>query len=511
MDDFTPDLETRRAGPLTRGMFCIAGAQNQILRHCPDHDWDAVRAIALLFIFVWFLQGAELSIVAHQLLAPDGEVHPELIIGSLFIATLILMIDSYVFGRAGYHYEGLKELARGGLDLTGGLWAKLKVAIFYLLRILLSAGFAIISAIFAALILFQGDLSAEDDRDFLKQNTELISTVTHQVDDEIQRADGAVKDASTHLITLQKQVAAMRDGAVDPAATSAAVQAAQQEVTQLLSEKSQRDAELVAAQTFATNELAGIKGDPNNSGQPGRGPARIAAEERVKTATANDAAAIQALADARARLGDLRKQASSNAGDRSHRAQLALPSLEADLQAATTQLAALRDNLTKLTQNRNETIRAGIDKSPERVGRNTGFLAQLEVLKRLAQDPSIAAVILLIGLTSFGLEMAAVLAKTTSFIPTTYAALLARNAYMNTVEIVDEMDEKLRRRPSEPDGEADRPEPIFPRSGGSGQANPDHLSDEAFPLDAAPATNGNGIDPAAGKRPRGRPRKFPLN
>jgi predicted nucleic acid-binding Zn-ribbon protein len=512
MNPLVPDVEFRKPGLFTRALHWISGIDEETLHECPAHDWDTVRAIAVLFIFVWILQAAELSIVAHQLLSPEGEVRPELIIGSMFIATLILLLDSYVFVRAGFHADGLNELARGGLDLTGGLAAKIKAGLFLALRIFLSLGFAQLTAIFLGLILFRPDITAEIDRFYQQQNATLIASATRQVDSEIQRADDAVKGASAHAAALQQQVAAMRDGAVNPAASDAAIQSAQQEINQLLAEKARRDAELVAAQTFAANELAGIKADPANSGVPGAGPVRAAARERVEAATANDAAANQSLAEARARLGELRKQVASNADDRGHQAQLALPALETDLQAATTQLAALRDNLAKLTRDRDETIRADIENSPERIGRDAGFLAQLSALKRLAQDPEIAAIILLIDLTSFGLELAAVLAKVTSFVPTTYAALLARNAYMRVVEIVDEMDETLRQRPSEPDSDVDRLEPIHPAGGGDGEAVDDPRPvDEGLPLDAAPAVNGAGAGLTEAKRPRGRPRKFALN
>ena len=50
---------------------------------------------------------------------------------------------------------------------------------------------------------------------------------------------------------------------------------------------------------------------------------------------------------------------------------------------------------------------------------------------------------------SFGLELAAVLAKITSFIPTTYAALLARNAFILVVDIVDEMERRINGTSSE--------------------------------------------------------------
>lgn len=508
MEAFPPDAAVRKLDPFTKLMTWPAGIDEETLRQCPAHDWDNVRAIGMLMLFVWAYQAGLLGIVAHELLAPDGEFHPDLTFGAAFIATLVLLIDSYGFLRAGFHAEGIQQLARGGLDLAGGLAAKIKAGIFLGLRILLSLGFAQLSAVFVALILFKSDITAEIERFYREQNRSLIASVSLQTDADIARAADVTQEANARVEALQKQVASMRDGSINPAASDTAIQAEQAEISELLAEKGRRDTELVAAQSFAANELAGVKGDPSNSGVPGRGPVRAAAEERVRAATANDEAANQALAEARTRLDNLRKQALLSADDRARQAQRAVPHLESDLEKATDELTALREHQAKLVRDRNETIRTGIETAPERVGRDTGFLARLSALRRVARDPEIAMVIFLIDFTSFGLELAAVLAKVTSFIPTTYAVLLARNAFMQAWRTVDEMDAEMRRRPTEPEDEDDFLQPVVvPGVGGEQAAAGDHAGDAIFPLDGDVNTNAGTSDATEGKRPRGRPRK----
>lgn len=524
MDAFPDNTPPPKFDLITIVLIAIAGVDKETLRRSTPHDVSNIRAIATLMLCVWLYQSSLLSIVAHQLMATDGQIHPAFILGGMLTATLILLIDSYVFLRSGFHIDGLRQLARGGLDLTGDIGAKLKAGIFLILRLGLSTAFSALCGVFMGLIIFHADIAADLDHVFQQENAALIATTTRQADAEIQRAANVAQEAGTHVAALQKQVVAMRDGTVNPADSDASVQAAQQEVNQLLVEKSQRDTELAAAQKFGSDELAGIKGDPRNSGVRGPGPVRAAAEERVRTATANVAAASQALAEARSRLADLRKQTASTSGERGRQAQLLLPQLESDLQAATAQLAVSRDNLAQLTAHRDETIRAQIDNAPDRVGRGAGLLAQLSALRRAAQDPEIAAVILLIDLTSFGLELAAVLSKVTSFIPMTYTALLARDAYMQNIRIVDQMDAELKLRPPAREGEAPPiQKPPVPETGtndrSSFQAFMDFMDKPftspptqfPFNLFTVPSTpsEGGAETPSPTKRRRGRPRKPP--
>ena len=483
MDMALVNSPVSKPGLGTRILIGLAGGDEETLRECPASDWGNVRAIGVLMILVWCYQAGLLSIVAHQVLAPDGAFHPALVAGSAFIASLLLVIDSYCFLRASFHADGVRELARAGLDISGGWGVKLAAGLFLTLRILLSLGFAQLTGIFVSLYIFHADIAHEVDRRFQQNNAALISAATHRVDAQIQRTTEAEKAAAMRVDALENQLTTMRQGVIDPAAADSGVAEAQAEVRDLQAQRDRREAALRAAQIFASNELAGIKAAPGNSGVPGNGPVRAAAEERVQTATVERDDTVRELADARTRLEKLRQQA--RGADRGQLAKAAIPQVERDLGAARQDLAGLRKQLADRIKGRDEAVRHEIENSPEQVGRGTGMLAQLVALRRIAQDPEILAVILLIDLTSFGLELAAVLAKVTTFIPTTYALLLARNAYLRAVETADEIAATANKR----DGQA-----------GEGSE-----------------TNWFGTGPGAAsiapppKRPRGRPRKDRTN
>lgn len=412
-----PEPPASDAGFTTRFLIWVAGIDEETLRECPAQDWSDVRAIALLLIFAWIYQAALLTLVAHRLLAPEGGVHPALIAGALFIATLILLIDSYVFLRAGFHADGIRELARAGLDLSGGWKTKVTAGIFLNLRISLSLALAQLTAMLVGLFLWQADIAADLNHRFQQENAGVIVTATAHVDDEERQTVDAVKGVQVRIGGLQTQI----------------------------------DAE----------------------------------------------------------LHYLRSRAVWRNRERARQAQAALPELEQNLRQATSELTGLRETLARLRAGRADNIQREIEKSPAYVKQASGILAQLKALWRLAGDPVTGAFILLIDIISFGLELAAVLAKVTTFIPSTYAVLLARNSYLRVAAIVDDMEKRLNRRDrGEEDGVPAVPETGPQGRGGGGTS----ASAEGGPVQRTnvtlfPGVRRQGEAPEPGKRPRGRPRK----
>jgi len=278
---------------------------------------------------------------------------------------------------------------------------------------------------------------------------------------------------------------------------------AQQEVTQLLTQKATADQAVQQAETFASNELGGIKGDPGNSGIPGPGPRRQAALEAVDNAKDQDRQIGAALEAAQDRLDALYSQSSSRSQTTQQQSHAELPAFQNMLAAEDAKLASMKNALAAMEDHRDDAIRAAVEGAPEYVPYDNGLIAQITVLDQIAhENPRIAAVIILVDVTSFGFELAAVLAKVTSYVPTTYAALLARSAYMNVVRIVNEMMAELNPPSSKPSADSRIIPPIIPQNEtGRNAARPspgtDPFSSPSGPLSAPP------------KRGRGRPRKKP--
>ena len=186
---------------------------------------------------------------------------------------------------------------------------------------MLSAAIALLTSLGASLIIYKPEITSEIDRAYRTENAAVIAKAEKQTDDRIDHMTASVRLQETHVDALRKQVMGMRDSTVNPA-SDPSIEAEQQKVAQLLTAKQQREAELATTQTRAADELAGIKSD-DSSGIPGRGPRRIAAEERVKQAQTAADNAEKALAEEQGRLDELRSRLAATSGDRSHQAQSA--------------------------------------------------------------------------------------------------------------------------------------------------------------------------------------------
>ena len=491
-----------RAEPFDRLLIKVAGVDEETLRLCPQHDWDNVRAVGEIMICTWLYQAALFSVISHRLFAASGQIRPELVMVSMFIATFIMAINSYMVMRSGWHLSGIEFLKRGGLDISGGPAARLKAGFFLMIRILLSVGLAQLTAIFLSLLIFASDIDARIQSTWRQANAHLLVGASEPVDAEIQRATDAVTEQTARVTALSAQVGSLRQNEIDPSA--AYTQAAQEELTQLLAQKAKADDELRAAEAFAANELAGIKAAPGNSGQVGNGPKRKAAMEQIANARNHAQESARALEAARARLDTLRSQHGSTNEAMKQQSHDQLPTFEKTLAAENARLTAMKDELARLTQGRGDAIRAALDKMPNHVRRDDGLLAQITVLELIAQgDSKIAAVIVLIDVISFGFELAAVLAKVTSYVPTTYAALLARDAYLRVVRMVDEMMVELKDGATSKNREAEILPPDLPAD--------DERGHNGASTGPNPFDNPDDDSPQPPKRPRGRPRKTPLN
>ena len=494
----------RRAGLLDKIAFWITGVDEETLRLCPQSDLDNVRAVAQIMIFVWIYQTALFSIITHRLFAEPGHVRPELILISIFLATFIMLIDSYMVMRSGWHLAGIEELKRGGIDISGGVGARVKAGIFLTIRILLSVCIAQLTAIFIGILVFWSDIAPRIQVAYVQNNASVIAAAMGQVDAQIGEAKEALAAESARAAALAAQVAALRQDQIDPSANRPEIQQANQEIAQLLSEKAKADDALRNAQKFASDELGGIRGSQENSGIAGDGPKRRAAMEALENAKNTVTQVSTALDAARARIDALRNQSASSSETTKRQAQDELPRFELALRAEEGKVEALRHDVDRRVQHREEAIQAAIKAAPNHIDAENGLLSQIGALEQMAQaDTKVAAVIVLIDLTSFGFELAAVLAKVTSFVPTTYTALLARDVYMRVVRLVDGMMTELNRKPSEAAPPVDPVDRAPPRD------EPAHDTGSAD----GPDSFGNGGDPFASpmKRPRGRPPKASFN
>jgi hypothetical protein len=465
------------------------------MQQCPQTDRTNALIIALLISFSWLYQTALFSLLGTRLL-DNGEFSPEIVVICGFLATFVATVDIYAFGFSANFLAGWFELKRGGIDL--GPINTIQSYVYLGVRLILSIGLAQLTAIAFGLLLFADDITARIDATYREANSIVTRDATALVDAAIARAKDAMTAQSARVEALSTQVHSLRQTELDgPSSVDPSLQDAQHEVTELLGQKTKADDDVQAAENFAAAEHGGIK-NLGNSGQPGDGPRWKAAMEEVANAKKHAEDIASALEASRGRLDVLREKIASANEARKQGLHDQLPTFEGAFADEQTKLQALKDEFSQLTEHRNEAIERAVRSAPNFVARSDGMLAQLTALEHIAEsDSKIAFVIILIDLTSFGFELAAVICKVTAYIPTSCSALMARDHFMRVVRIVDGMMAELNRAPGNENIEI--LSPVRPANdnqrNGSGYAatNPFNPDNPARPP----------------KRKRGRPRKNP--
>jgi hypothetical protein len=487
-----------QAGLITRLLLKLAAVDEETLRTCPQHDHENARAVAYIVLFNWLYLAALWSLIGHRLFSLDGRLRPEIVLVSGFLAAFIVMIDSYIFIRSGWHLNGLHELKRAGIDISGGWKMRIKNALFFPVRILLGLGNSQLSAVFFALIIFGADVDTRIHEQFIHANAGLAEHISVQVDTATQQAAAAVAYQAARASSLSAEVEALRQNSIDP--SDHRMKLAEQELAQIIQRKTKADDDLREAEAYAAAEAGGRKGE-GHSGQAGFKVKYRAAMEEVKFARDRAAALARELGAARTRLDDLRKEPPSSTAAVKQQARDQLPGFEQKLNAENEKLALLRSELAALTANREATIRKRIEASQDYVPVAMGLIAQITVLHDLAHDnAAIWWVIVLVEVVAFGFEMAMALVKMISYVPTSYTARLARDTYVGIVRIADEMMAEIDRSvPKMEPAAVLNPIPDAVESTSNGEAfSPDVFGDKS--------NLGQDHPP---KRRRGRPRKNP--
>jgi hypothetical protein len=439
---------------------------------------------------VWVWQVSLFTLVGHMMLARPGEFRLVILAGGLVLASVVLLVDSYVIVRSSWHLQGIAELKRGGLMMPGTLGAQIKNGAFVTVRLMLSLVLAQLMAIFLSLLLFEKDITTDLEERYLKHNRPLLELITEQTDGTIKKLQTEHAEVRERLGRLADEESGLRQTTVDPKSALPEVRLAVDRIAKLTEAKAEAERELKAAQKFASDELAGVVGAKGNSGIKGSGPVRQAAEERVQNAEANLKAITQELAKADARLSQLGASVSDEAARKRGSAEVRLGELTAIKKERQDRLVVVEGELKRFTKNREAIMRAALEADPSYKKKEEGFLANWQGLRRLSADPYVLFVVLLFDLGLFGIELAAVLAKIATFVPATYATVIAHEdflrAYKTAHELAREI-EALQKGRDKPEGDGDReptdPEPEPPKPAGpAGNA----ASNEVF------STNGAG-------------------
>jgi Domain of unknown function (DUF4407) len=482
-----------------RFLFILAGRDLGIMKRSPPPDHTNAYAIGLLIILNWVYVTFLFSALGMNLLA-DGHFRLDVFAVCAFLASYLVAIDVYAFNHSGDHQNGLRELKRGGLDLTGGMADTVRSYGYLAVRLILSLGLAQLSALAFALLWYGADISAQINSRYQAANAVLIQQMTGSVDAGIKRLAGDRAAQAEHVKGLTDQVAALRQAEIDPSAGDPQVQESEHELDELLDQRTKAQDGLAKAESFATSELGGIRSAPGNSGVAGAGPRYRAAMQRVSDAKARAQEIDNEISTARERLDELHDKLGATSQAKEHHAHDQLPNFEQALAAAQSKLQSLADQLAQSTAHRNAAIEERVRSAPNYVPRSEGMLARLKALENITNEDSKAGyTILVVELVAFGLELAFVMCKVFAYVPTTYSAILAGDHYRRIVRIANEVS-------------AATTEPPANDNGPDGQAARDAVNDNQPNGHAATGTEGFDLAGAPAqppKRKRGRPPKNP--
>jgi Domain of unknown function (DUF4407) len=486
---------------LIRFLLWIVGVDKKILAtQCRPQDVSTIAAQGALLIGSISLTAGILILISHRLFGEPGHLDPRLVTGSLAIAGLIGAVDAYCFYRASWFDAGVQSLSEwGGLAVTSSASKYTASVLKFAVRAAISVPLSLLSGLFLGVTVYYADISSIIQRDYLRNNSAIFARAATSVDEAIGHTAKSIKVKETEIDALSNQLTSIRGNAIDP--TSKLDDAsAQRELDALLSQKAAADEDVRRSETTQALERGGISG-PRTSGVAGNGPRFRAAVQEVANAKAHAQQVGEALAAARVRLEKQREKDAVATAEAKQRAERGVPAFEEKLRLANLDLSRLKDQLNELTQNRNETIRRSVETSPSQVKSNDGVLAQIMALGELAnKDGKIALTIWLFELAAVALELAAVCSKALVHIPTDYSKVVAKDAILHSVKMVDEMMADISAATKKPDASSDAPpwgkpgNDNFPSKGPNIDVTPDKGSEDP-------------PSPPPPKRGRGRPRK----
>jgi Domain of unknown function (DUF4407) len=439
-----PQVQAPPLGAVGRLLVRIAGGDPATLALCPERDRDILKQDAVLLIAVCLYQGLIYSSVLERTMSPSGKIRPELITLGIGLATMVLIMDVVMVMTPSWISAGEEALRRGGLSLEIS-WAKRVERWFFLgMRFSITIISAQLTGMLTGTLIFAADIQNLAHRDFLAANQSIIASATAKIDGEIARTTSALKAETEHAASLTAQIDTVRARVIDPSAADPRVRQALGDVGRLEAQKAKASAARAQAEAFASDELAGLKTNPGNSGQQGNGPVRAAALERVRHAVDDERRLDDELAAARQRLDALQRESARNSDAARHQADGQLPQFQNALATEQDEINKLQTRLAELTAGRDEAIQNLVTNDPNFRPEDHGFVAQLRAMQRITDgDPIALTLVLLIGAFAFFLEAAVICAKTFARVPTTYAALIARNCFLSDVAVAEEALEEL--------------------------------------------------------------------
>lgn len=394
-----------------------------VLFSCPDGDIRVARMLGVLMWLSGLWECVLFSNAARVMLSLDGSWQLAFVGLGLIIAAIMLLADAIVFIAASWHAHGLAEVERTHEFMLPSTRAgRLKSASLFGGRFVMAVLIANFMAVTTGLLAFEKDINRVLERTYHAANATLLVEAAQRDDAELQNSKAAQEKLAALVPSMEAEERTLRTLNLEPKLDETELRLALQRVATAQAAKAAAERDLKTARLILardrTSEWSGSR----------------AAQERVNIAERDAAVARRAVDEAQRRVQEIVDGRNIEARRKENLASTRLAEVTARKSDIERQLAELKAAYELRVASREANIQATVERDPRHIPRNDGLLVRLQALNELAKDPSIAYALYGFDAILMLLELAAIMGKTLTFIPMTYATRIVEQDLARAIE-----------------------------------------------------------------------------
>lgn len=472
--------ETPLIGSLGRFLLALMGVDVNVMRGAEQVDLANVyKTTALLAL------SATWSVILFAnafriMLAPAGEWQLTHLGLALLVSAIVALADIQIFIAGSWMAHGIAELER-----TGRYAEPLATTAFRKVWVVLAVRFATallvanFLAVIASLIAFDKEIVETIAAKAISENAALVAEKTAAIDAEDGRTVQELEAQRKRIAALEEESRTLREASVTPPEHDPEMKVALERLAAAEAAQSKARAARDEANSRAATELGGCA---DGACVAGRGPKFHAWQARLRAAEAALAEATAARDLAATRARELQEAREREAGRKNDAVQARLKEVLAGLAVLEKERADLSRTYSDQVARREARIRNAAEADLRYKKYDSGLISRLKALGELTKDEAIARFVYLADAVLIVLELATVIGKTVSFIPMTYATMIAERDTMRARAAADRM--------SGGGGSAPPPAPSPVPAGPQGPTSPGAPEKPVPPGGAKPAPNG---------------------
>jgi hypothetical protein len=393
------------------------------LSQCPDGDLRVVRMLGFLMWLSFAWECVLFSNAARVMLSPDGSWQPAFVGLGLIIATIMLLADAIVFIAASWHAHGLAEIERTHeFKLPTTRAGRLKGASLLGGRFVMAVLIANFMAVTAGLLAFEKDINRVLELKYQTENSTLLFEAAQREDAELQKSKANQEKLAGFIPSMEAEEKSLRALNLEPKLDDTELRFALQRVASAQAAKAAAERDLKTARLILARERTNDWSGSRSS------------QERVNLAERDAFAARRTADEAQRRVQEIVDARNTEARRKEDLASTRLAEVAARKGDIERQLAELKVPYELRVASREANIRGMVERDLRYVPRNEGLLVRLQALNELSKDPTIAYALYGFDAILMLLELAAIMGKTLTLIPMSYATRIVEQDLARAIE-----------------------------------------------------------------------------